>query len=361
MIKLVDQYVGRSALYGLLGVWLVMAILYVLISLLRELQDIQGSYDTGDVFWFIFLTLPRMSYKIFPVSALLGVLVGVGDLASSNQLVAFRTAGVSRLRLALAALAGAMVITIPVMVMGEWVAPPAEQKARTFRLSEMVGQAIVGGPRGIWIRDGKDFVNIQRPLLSGNRREQTMEFQNVVIYTYSEGAILDTVTRADLATHNGERWTLDNVTRVQFSDTGASKSQAEHEYWATEIKPQLMDSAITRPSLLSLRSLWKYMEFLGENGLDDRVYTEAFWEKVLFPFTVIALILAGMPFVFGAQRSQNMGVRLFFGMVLGGVFLVVNDTIQQIGSFYLVPTFLSSLVPILLLAGVSIVMLRRSV
>lgn len=103
------------------------------------------------------------------------------------------------------------------------------------------------------------------------------------------------------------------------------------------------------------------MEFLGENGLDDRVYTEAFWEKVLFPFTVIALILAGMPFVFGAQRAQNMGVRLFFGMVLGGVFLVVNDTIQQIGSFYLVPTFLSSLVPILLLAGISVIMLRRSV
>ena len=31
-----------------------------------------------------------------------------------------------------------------------------------------------------------------------------------------------------------------------------------------------------------------------------------------------------MPFVFAQARSQSMGVRLFVGMTVGGVFVIVN-------------------------------------
>jgi len=329
MIKLVDRYVGRAALLGLVTVWIAMTMLFILFNLLDELRSIQNDYGSSDAIWFIALTIPRMAYQIFPVSALLGALVGVGGLAATNELVAFRTSGVSRLRLALAALAGAMLVTIPVMIMGEWLAPAAEQQARAFRLSEMVGQAIIGGPRGMWMRDGNDIVNIQLPLLSANRGEQSVEFKNIVIYNFSEDIDLNAITRADNATHNGDSWTLENVTTVNFSESGAQLSRSEQQIWPTEVKPELLDSAVTRPKLLSLRSLWKYLGYLGENGLDDRVYQAAFWEKVLFPFTVIALVLAGMPFVFGAARSQNLGVRLFFGMALGGIFMIVNRAVQK--------------------------------
>jgi lipopolysaccharide export system permease protein len=203
MIKLVDLYVGRAALVGLLAVWLAMTLLFVMFNLLGELRSTQSDYGTNDVFWFISLTTPRMAYQIFPVSALLGALVGVGGLAAANELVAFRTSGVSRVRLALAALAGVIMVTIPVMIMGEWLAPAAEQQARAFRLSEMVGQAIIGGPRGMWMRDGQDIVNIQLPVLSANRGEQSVEFKNIVIYNFSQDIDLQAITRAESAQHNG--------------------------------------------------------------------------------------------------------------------------------------------------------------
>ena len=361
MIKLVDRYVGRAALMGLLAIWLAMTLLFVMFNLLDELRSTQSDYGTNDVFWFIALTTPRMAYQIFPVSALLGALVGVGGLAAANELVAFRTSGVSRLRLALAALAGATMVTIPVMIMGEWVAPAAEQQARAFRLSEMVGQAIIGGPRGMWMRDGQDIVNIQLPLLSANRGEQSVEFKNIVIYKFSQEIDLRAITRADNATHNGESWTLENVSTVNFSDSGAQLKRIDQQLWPTEVKPELLDSAVTRPKLLSLRSLWGYLGYLGENGLDDHVYQTAFWEKALFPFTVIALVLAGMPFVFGPARSHNMGVRLFFGMALGGLFMIVNRAVQKFGSVYDLPPLLTIVLPPLLLAIVAILILRRSV
>jgi len=361
MVKLVDRYVGRAALMGMLAVWFAMTMFFVLFNLLGELRDMQGDYGTGDVFWVIALTTPRMAYQIFPVSALLGALVGVGGLAAANELVAFRTSGVSRLRLALAGIAGSMLLTIPVVIMGEWVAPAAEQQARAFRLSEMVGRAIIGGPSGVWLRDGRDIVNIRLPLLSANRGEQSVEFKDVVIYNFSEQSKLQAIIRADNAFHSGEIWTLEKVSTVYFSDVGARSTFSRQQIWPTEVRPELLDSAVTRPSRLSLRSLWDYLGYLGENGLDDRVYLSAFWQKTVFPFTVIALVLAGMPFVFGAARMHNPGVRLFFGMALGGLFMIFSRAFQKFGDVYDLPTALTIILPPLVLSIGATLILRRSV
>jgi lipopolysaccharide export system permease protein len=123
----------------------------------------------------------------------------------------------------------------------------------------------------------------------------------------------------------------------------------------------LLDSAVTRPSLLSMLSLREYIEFLGENGLDDRVYQDAFWERAFFPFTVIALVLAGMPFLFGQARSHNVGVRLFFGMILGGVFMIVSRAVESFGSVYGFPSMVTFALPTILLGVGAVVVLRRSV
>lgn len=361
MIKLVDRYVGRAALLGMLLVWLSMTVLFVIFSLLGELGSAQNDYDTLDVLWFIALTIPRMAYQVFPVSALVGALVGVGGLAESNELVAFRTAGISRLRLAVAALIGTMMLTVPVIIMGEWVAPAAEQQARAFRLSEQVGQAIIGGVRGVWMRDGPDIVNIQRPLLNADRGQQNVEFNDVVIYQFSDQANLAAITRAGSAAHVDGQWSLDDVSRVEFGEDGASRTWLGEQVWATEVRPELLDSAVTRPKFLSMRSLWEYLGYLGENGLDDSVYQAAFWEKALYPLTVVALVLAGMPFVFGQARSQSVGVRLFFGMTVGGLFIIVSRGVQKFGSVFEVPPPVAIAVPALVLGIAAIVVLRRSV
>lgn len=361
MIKLVDRYVGLAALQGTIAVWVGLTVMYMLISTLGEVRDSGGGYGLMDALWYVLLTTPRMAYQIFPFAALLGVLVGVGSLAAANELVAFRTSGVSRLRLAVAALGGAFVLGLPIIIMGEWIAPPAEHQARAFRLSEHVGQAIIGGPRGMWMRDGRDIVNIQLSLHSSGREGQAVQFKNVVIYGFNEGAELDSITRAEAATHDNGAWRLDDVSTVQFEGDTAREHITESQTWPTEVRPELLDSVVSRPQRLSMRALWDFLEYLGENGLDDRVYQAAFWEKAFYPLTIVALVLAGMPFVFGSSRSQNLGVRMFVGMMLGGLFMIVSRGVLNFGEAYGVPAVLSNLLPALALGLTAVFVLRRSV
>lgn len=360
MIRTVDRYIGKSAIVGILVVWVALTLLMMMFSLLGELRDTSGNYGAGDVFWFVLQTGPRSAYQIFPVSALLGSLLGIGNLASANELVAFRISGVSRLRLAAAGMAGALILTIPVMAIGEWIAPPAEQQARAFRLSQLIGQVIIGGPSGTWMRDGGNIVNIRRPLLTVDRGQQSISFQDVEIYRFDGFAGLQKITRAESAFFDGEEWSLENVHEVAIKPAGVTLTSLDRTPWVSGVKPELLQSAVTRPPYLSIRALLDQLEYLQANGLDDSVYRSAFWEKVFYPFVIIALVLAGMPFVFGSSRQHNLGSRLFIGMTLGGLFMLINGAAQNFAAAYALPIALGTVLPSVLLTVAAVVILRRS-
>ena len=361
MIKTVDRYIGKSAILGILLVWVSLTALMLMFSLLGELRDTTASYGASDVFWFVLQTGPRSAYQIFPVSALMGSLLGIGSLAGANELVAFRTSGVSRLRLAAAGMAGALLVTIPVMVIGEWVAPDAEQQARAFRLSQLSGKVIIGGPSGMWMRDGSNIVNIRRPLLTADRGEQSITFQDIEIHHFDGFSGLQKITRAESAFFDGEQWTLEGVSEIEISKSAVIPTNRERTPWHSGVKPELLESVVTRPPYMSIRVLWDQLTYLQSNGLDDRIYRAAFWEKIIYPFAIIALVLAGMPFVFGSSRHHNLGFRLFIGMTLGGLFMLINGAVQNFATAYSLPVALSSVLPSTLLLIVAITVLRKSV
>ena len=360
LIRTIDKYIGKTAILGTLLVWISLTTLMMMFSILGELRDATANYGASDAFWFVLQTGPRMAYQIFPVSALMGSLLGIGGLASANELVAFRVSGASRLRLAAAGLAGTLMVTVPVMVIGEWVAPDAEQQARAFKLSQLVGQVIIGGSSGMWMRDGNDIVNIRRPLLTADRGQQSISFQEIEIHHFDGFAALQKITRADSAYFDGQRWTLEDVSIIEIDQSAVVPIELKQTPWVSGVKPELLESAVTRPVYLSIRTLWDQLKYLQSNGLDDRIYQSAFWEKIMYPFAIIALVMAGMPFVFGSSRHHNHGFRLFIGMTLGGVFMLVNAAAQNFATAYSFPVAISLAVPSSVLIIIAVTILRRS-
>lgn len=361
MIKRVDRYIGGAAVLGIVAVWLALTMLMLMFNMLDVLRDSTGRNVLIEVLWFVILTAPRAAYLVFPVSALLGALIGIGGLAATNELVAFRTAGVSRLRISGSAIGATLLVTIPVLIMGEWLVPAAELQARTVKQSHILNRELAATKKGLWVRDGGEFINIKQPVISAGRGDSSVDFFNVVIYSFGDDARLQGVTRARSATHDGEEWKLERVRQSTLGDNGIVREFLDSVPWSTKLKPDLLESAVSRPRYMSIQTLVSQLEYLGENGLDDQVYRSAFWAKIFYPFTAMALVLAGMPFVFGSARQHSIGVRIFIGMSLGGVFMIVSRAFQNMGDAYFLPSVVTTAGPSLLLMGVVILILRRSV
>jgi lipopolysaccharide export system permease protein len=360
MIKRADWYIGRAAILAILAVWVGFTLVLVTFNLLDELGPGNDSMSLLNKLWYVAMTAPRTAYMVFPVSALIGTLIGIGGLAASNELVAFRIAGLSRLRIAGSAMGAVSLLIVIVMVMGEWVAPAAETEAREFKYARILGE-VSSGSTGVWARDGNQFVHIARPLVSRARHGESVEFLDVVIYSFAQNGPLDQVTSAVTAVHDGERWMLQKVRQVSIGAERVQQSVMEELAWESSIKPELLDAVVIRPRYMSMRSLWDQVNYLGQNGLNDRIYRSALWDKLLFPLTVLALVLAGMPFVFGSARQHSMGLRIFVGISVGALFIIVSRTVQNFGDAYGLPAVMGAGLPAVLLAAGVIIILRRSV
>jgi lipopolysaccharide export system permease protein len=89
-----DRYLYRTVLvYTLMamGVLLTLGALFLFIS---QQSDIGvGDYSAADAFLFTFLNLPQQAFELLPIGAMIGALMGLGNLASASELVVTRASG----------------------------------------------------------------------------------------------------------------------------------------------------------------------------------------------------------------------------------------------------------------------------
>ncbi|PVV26359.1 MAG: LPS export ABC transporter permease LptG, partial [gamma proteobacterium symbiont of Ctena orbiculata] len=94
-MSLLDRYIGRTVLIGIVGVLALLLVLIGFFELVAELEEVEGGYTTSMAYTFVSLGMPRYCYELFPLATLLGSLLGLGVLAGNSELLAMRAAGVS--------------------------------------------------------------------------------------------------------------------------------------------------------------------------------------------------------------------------------------------------------------------------
>ena len=95
-----DWYVGRVVVFTVLLTWAVLLGLDLVNAFASEAKSIgQGSYTFGHAVAYVAYTVPRRAYTLFPTAAVIGALMGLGQLAATSELTALRALGVSRKRM----------------------------------------------------------------------------------------------------------------------------------------------------------------------------------------------------------------------------------------------------------------------
>ena len=92
-----DRYLYRTVLLYTLMTMAVLLALAALVLFISEQGDIGvGTYSAGDAFLFTLLNLPQTAFELLPIGALIGALMGLGNLAAGSELVVTRASGAGR-------------------------------------------------------------------------------------------------------------------------------------------------------------------------------------------------------------------------------------------------------------------------
>ncbi|TMO60112.1 LPS export ABC transporter permease LptG [Pseudoalteromonas aurantia] len=353
MMKTLDWYLGRSILQTTGFALLVFVGINTLIKYIEQLKSVgRGSYDMTTALLYTLYSMPSDIVVFFPMAALIGGLTGLGALASSSELVVMQAAGMSRLQIIGSVMKTATVLAVCMMALGEWGVPESEKQAKQLRNNAIYGGEVFNAQKGVWAKDGNNFINIDNIEASG-------DLKDVSIYHFNTSLELEKITRVAKAQSVPQGWQFSGIEEVNMGESHIVTEYKESMLYTSQLTSEKLDVVSVEPESLSFSGLWSYLSYLEQNEQDTSTYDLALWRKVMQPFTIAVMLLVALSFIFGPLRSVSMGARIIMGVVTGLVFHLSNEIFGPIVMVYTVPAVFGAAMPSVLFIGIASYLLQR--
>src|SRR3954468_21380211 len=338
--RTLERYLARQ-IYGATGFVLIgFLALFAFFDLIGELGDLgKGEYDLRQVFVFVLLNAPAHAYELFPIVVLIGTLYVLAHLASSSEYTVMRGSGLSPGHAALILLKIGMAFVILTFMIGEWIAPLADeaaQKTKICALSGMIGRELQSG---LWFKAEGPFRNVREA-------RQANVLQGVPIFEFDNGYRLRKLTMANRAEYRGQGlWQLFDAVSTSFGPEGPRTARDKEAEWHSAVSPDLLNALIVKPERMSAWALHKYTQHLEANRQKTERYEIALWKKLFYPLAALVMMALALPFAYMHARAGMVGVKVFLGIMIGIFFHMLNSLFSHIGLLQNWPPLAAAAVP----------------
>ena len=82
---------------------------------------------------------------------------------------------------------------------------------------------------------------------------------------------------------------------------------------------------------MSVVNLYLYTRHLSENQQKTQRYEIAMWKKLIYPVAALVMMALALPFGYLHDRTGNVSVKVFFGVMLGVDFHMLNGLFSSLG------------------------------
>jgi lipopolysaccharide export system permease protein len=357
-MKILDWYLWKSTLQGLLVAWLALVMLDVFFAFISELKSTDDQYTSYKALIYLTYTLPARFYEFFPTATLIGSLLGLGNLAANSEFIAMRAAGYSIKNIIFSVLKLGILLTILAFVVGEWVVPASDLQARNYLAMLKNKNVYLVSEAGLWVKQKDSMIHI------GKVWSQD-KLSDVTIYRMkADRSGLDSMLKAEsvvassvVASEKG--WQLNQVRKATFQEKQVAIETVQQINNADLLDPQILKIAAMKPEQLSGSALRKIIKHQQENALKSDKFELAYWKRFSVPLSTLVMLILAMPFLFGSQRSGGIGQRVFIGIVVGIAFFLLNRVLNELGIVYGITPFISAFLPLSIFLLMSLLVLQR--
>jgi len=280
------------------------------------------------------LELPGRFYELFPITVLIGSIYALSKLARSSEYTILRTAGLGPSRALLMLTALGFVFAALTLLVGDVLAPAAEQKNVALRAAASGGLSV--GPAGAWLRDRDDETtgSSRTASVHVSRLGAQGELQGVRIFEFGQdGRLQRRIEAVSAVADEDGRWQLTQA-RVDTwgSGTGqATVEQAQTLQWTGNLKASVVSAAVLPLGTMTTIELWRYSRHLSRQDQANARHAIAFWKKALYPTACFVMLGLALPFAYLHTRGGDISWRVFGGVMIGISFMVFNSLSSHLG------------------------------
>ncbi len=370
-MKTVRRLLYRDIVGSVFLVSLAFLSLFFFIDFIDELENMRR-VEAGAIkaLLLTLMNVPGHFYQLFPIAVLIGSIYSLAGMAQSSEFTILRTGGLGPGRaLGLLAYLAAAFAALTFLV-GDFAVPYFDLQANTMR-ARFVG-AIDQGRRGAWLKDHSRVDGQERSFsINVKQADASGRLQGVRIFEFNQaGGLVSRLAASEALVDAQGIWRLSDVTQTEWmqlsdkpeSGTASNDPEARRVVketklpalsWQSSLHAGVIAAAVLPASSMSTLELYRYTRHLSAQEQSAQVHKIQFWRKAIYPFACFVMVALALPFAYLHGRSGGISLKVFFGIMLGISFVLLNNVAGHIG-------ILRNWLPWLVAAGPSLFYLALS-
>jgi lipopolysaccharide export system permease protein len=352
---ILERFIAINLVKAWLVTVLILGSVFGLMSFIQELDRTRFDYNAMAVARYTLMALPQQIVSLSPVIALLGSMAALSRLCQSNELTIVACTGFRKSQLLRAIGYPTLVFMLILWICMEFITAPLLQTAERQKSVLRDRNTVIIPAGGLWSVSPGRFAHLGK-LLEGDVPG------DIDVFEFDEdGELTRAVYGRTAEIIKNRRWLLQNVReKVLVDDILVTRWHKELEVtnlWKAEELPTL---SITSEAM-SLSSLHQYSQYLESNDQPTKKYRSLFWQKMLMPLTVGAMILLATPMSISstAGRDRSFGINMAIGALVGILFYLGSQIVFALGHLLQLSLPVIAALPFALVLLCAVVLLKR--
>ena len=349
----ITKYLNKEFFLGITMVLFGGVALFSFFDFIQEITDLgKGNYGLIQAIVFVVYSIPGHIYELIPTAVLIGSMYTVGQLSFNSEFTVMRSSGLSIKKIAFSLIFVGLFFSFFTLIIGNLVTPGSEKNAQQLKIISTESLVSQEFKSGFWIKDGKSFVNIENVLPDSS-------LEDIHIYEFDKDFKLRTIVNAKKGIFQDGQWKLNNVSLTILGEDKITSTNIENGNWKSLIRPEMMNALIISPEKMSTINLAKFINYLQLNNQKVTRYEIALWEKLIHPIMPLVMLIFAVPFGFLQERSGGKYLKMFFGIVIGISYQILNTMIRHLGLLNDWQPFMSSLIPTIIFLSIGLYLIFK--
>jgi LPS export ABC transporter permease LptG/LPS export ABC transporter permease LptF len=324
--RLLDIYILRGFWFFFTLVLTVFVSLFVLVTLFELLPDIvKNNIETGVVVSYFVYLLPQILYYVVPLTVLLAILIALGTLTKTNEILAVKAGAVSLYRTAMPLLIMSLLLSGGIYFLQDFMLPYANQRQDEYH-------DIIKG------RAPQTYRDPQRKWMAGSGEriyhynyfdpDQNI-FGGISIFAFKPGTFeLTDWIFASRATWDGSIWKFEDGWKRRIKTDGSDDYQPFAVTVIAELdSPDYFKKEVRTAAQMSYPELKRYVSNLKQSGFDVSGMMVDLYRKLSFPMVSFIMAIIGIPFSFTTGRKgafYGIGLSIAVGIFYWSAFALFD-------------------------------------
>jgi len=300
--RVLDIYVLRGFLFFFSLVLLVFVSLFIIVTLFELLPDIvKNNVDTTIVITYFVFLLPQILYYVIPLTVLLAILINLGTLTKTNEILAVKAGAISLYRMTMPLLIMALLLSAAIYFLQDFMLPYANQRQDEYR-NVIKGRAAqtYRDPQRKWMVGSNDQIYHYTYF---DPNENLIGGMSIFIFQPKTFELSEWIF-ASRAVWIGRSWMFEDGWIRKLAPDGSVDYREFNQLEFPDVdNPDYFKKEVRTAAQMTYGELHRYVDELRQSGFDVNNLMVDLYRKLSFPLVSFIMAIIGIPFSFTTGRK----------------------------------------------------------